>query len=178
MDGKLSIGLLGGAKIAVSGDEIVSLDYSLGKVRYLSDLEPRQVKYESSFGSETDYFLLEYHRDRPRDGKSLRVGNKEYARGLWIHPRTWLKYRLNGDYRRFQAVMGMDQNVDPNGHVQVVISGDGKTLHESAVRGTDAPQSLDLDVSGVRDLEIFVDYRKDKIDICNHLDLADAKVIK
>jgi len=171
-DGQLKIGLLGGAQLSVPAEQVLSLDFSSGKVRFLSQLEPREVKYTPFFDQ-----VWTYCRDRPRDGGSLRLGNKEYARGLWIHSRTFLKYRLSGDYRRFQAVMGIDQAVAPLGNVHVVISGDGKTLLESDVRGPDPPQNLDLDVAGVRDLEILVDFGGD-LDIADHLDLADAKVIK
>ena len=171
-EGKLQIGLLGAATASLPGDQILSLDFSSGKVRYLSQLEPREVKYTPFFDQ-----VWTYCRDHPRDGGALRLGNKEYARGLWIHSRTLLKYRLNGDYRRLQAVMGIDQAVAPLGNVHVVLSGDGKTLYESEVRGSDAPRNLDLDVAGVRDLSILVDFGGD-LDIADHLDLADAKVIK
>jgi len=171
-EGQLKAGLLGSAQIVVPGDQIVTLDFSLGKVRYLSQLEPREVKYTPFFDQ-----VWTYCRDRPRDGGMLRLGNKEYARGLWIHSRTLLKYRLNAEYRRFQAVMGIDQAVTPLGNVHVVISGDDKVLHQSDVRGTDAPLNLDLDIAGVRELEILVDFGGD-LDIADHLDLADAKVIK
>jgi NPCBM/NEW2 domain-containing protein len=169
---QLNIGLVGGAQLVVPFEQVVSLDFSSGKVRYLSQLEPREVKYTPFFDQ-----VWTYCRDRPRDGGALRLGNKEYSRGLWIHSRTFLKYRLSGDFRRFQAVMGIDQAVAPLGNVHVVISGDGKTLLESDVRGSDPPQNLDLDVAGVRDLDILVDFGGD-LDIADHLDLADAKVIK
>jgi hypothetical protein len=76
-------------------------------------------------------------------------------------------------------VAGIDQLVARNGRgdVHVVISGDGKPLWEADVRGTGEPQTLDLDVSGVRDLEILVDFGSD-LDISDHLDLADARVIQ
>jgi hypothetical protein len=170
--GLLKAALLGGAQIVVPSDQVLTLDFSLGKVRYLSQLEPREVKYTPFFDQ-----IWTYYRDRPRDGGMLRLGNKEYARGLWIHSRTLLKYRLNGDYRRFQAVMGIDQAVAPLGNVHVVISGDDKVLHQSDVRGSDSPLNLDLDIAGVRELEILVDFGGD-LDIADHLDLADAKVIK
>jgi hypothetical protein len=170
--GRLKAGILGGAQITIPGEQIVTLDFSLGKVRYLSQLEPREVKYTPFFDQ-----VWTYYRDRPRDGGMLRLGNKEYARGLWIHSRTLLKYRLNADYRRFQAVMGIDQAVAPLGNVHVVITGDDKVLHQSDVRGTDPPLNLDLDIAGVRELAILVDFGGD-LDIADHLDLADAKVIK
>lgn len=75
--------------------------------------------------------------------------------------------------------MGIDASVASNGmgDVHVVISGDGKTLLEADVQGRHAPKPLDLDVTGVRDLEILVDFGGD-LDIADHLDLAEARVIK
>lgn len=171
-DGLLEAQLVGKASIRVAADAVQVLDFSLGKVQFLSQMEPREVKY-------TPYFdhVWKHHTDRTRDGGPLRLGGKSYPRGLWIHSRTQLKYRIGGNYRKFQATMGIDQAVAPKGDVHVVISGDGKTLFEGGVRGTDAPLPLDLDVSGVRDLEILVDFGGD-LDIADHLDLADAKVIK
>ncbi len=171
-DGKLDGELLAGAPVSISPELLRSVDFSLGKVQFLSQMEPRETKY-------TPYFdhVWKHYTDRTRDGTPIRLGNKNYARGLWIHSRTQLKYRIGGDYRRFQAMMGIDQAVAPRGDVHVVISGDGKPLLEADVRGADAPQPIDLDVSGVRDLEIFVDFGGD-LDIADHLDLADAKVIK
>jgi len=74
--------------------------------------------------------------------------------------------------------MGIDQSVATRGgDVHVIIRGDGKVLLEADCKGDDAPRALDLDVEKIRDLEIFVDYGK-YIDIADHLDLADARLIK
>ena len=171
-EGKFQGKLATGASVAVATENVRALDFSLGKVRYLSQMEPRDVKYTPYFDT-----VWNYQRDRNRDGEQLRLANKTYSRGLWIHSRTLLRYRLAGDYRRFRATMGIDQGVAPRGDVHVVIQGDGKTILEADVKGSDAPRLLDLDVSGVRDLEILVDFGGD-LDISDHLDLCDAKVIK
>ncbi|MEX2287104.1 MAG: NPCBM/NEW2 domain-containing protein [Planctomycetaceae bacterium] len=166
--------LLDGSRVELSLNSLRSLDFSLGKVLYLSQIEPREVKYTPFFD-----ITWEYRRDRNLDGGPIRVGKKEYARGLAIHSRTLLRYRIGGEYRRFQTVMGIDESVAGTGRadVHVVISGDGKALLEADVRAADAPRTLDLDVAGVRDLEILVDFGGD-LDISDHLDLADARVIK
>ncbi len=169
---KLNATLLTGAKVSVPLASVRGLNFSLGKLRYLSQMEPREVKYTPLFD-----ITWEYRRDRNQDGDPLRLGTKTYSRGLWIHSKTYLRYRIGTDFRRFQAVMGIDKKVAPNGDVHVVISGDGKPLFEADVRGVDEPRSLDLDVKGVRDLEILVDFGGD-LDISDHLDLANAKVIK
>jgi hypothetical protein len=121
--------------------------------------------------------VSEYRRDRSLDGKPLSLGGKTYARGLAIHSKTTLRYRIAGEFTRLKAVMGIDDSVCRQYGVRVVISGDGKALFEGDVRGTDAPRPLDLDVAGVRDLEILVDFGGD-LDSCDHLDLADAKLLK
>ena len=65
------------------------------------------------------------------------------------------------------------------GHiVQLVISGDGKILFDGEIKGREPPRPLDLDVVGVRDLEILVDFGSDVSDIGDHLDLVDAKLIR
>lgn len=164
--------LLAGPEVAVPIDRVRAFDFSAGKLRYLSQLEPREVKYVPYFD-----VVWEYRRDKNLDGGPLRMAGKSYSRGLGLHSRTLLRYRLAGEYSRFQAVMGIDDVVDRRGDVHVVISGDSKVLFEGDVRGTDSPRPLDLNVQNVRDLEILVDFGGD-LDIADHLDLADAKVIK
>lgn len=164
--------LAAGIDAALAATDITTLDFSGGKVRYLSQLEPREVKYVPYFD-----LVSEYRRDRSLDGKPLSLGGKTYARGLAIHSKTTLRYRIAGEFTRLKAVMGIDDSVCRQYGVRVVISGDGKALFEGDVRGTDAPRPLDLDVAGVRDLEILVDFGGD-LDSCDHLDLADAKLLK
>ncbi|MEX0725561.1 MAG: NPCBM/NEW2 domain-containing protein [Planctomycetaceae bacterium] len=164
--------LASGTKARLPWTAIQSLDYSLGKVVYLSSLEPRDVKYTPFFD-----ITWEYTRDRNLDGQKLQLGSTVYERGLCLHSKTVIRYRIGKDFRRFRAMMGIDKGVSPLGNVNVTIRGDDKILLETAVRGDDAPQPLDVDITGVRDLEIAVDFGDD-LDIADHLDLADALIIK
>lgn len=172
-----------GTDVKIPVTAIGSLDFSAGKLRYLSQMEPREVKYTPFF----DIFPFEYRRDRSLDGPPLTLGGKTYSRGIAMHSRTLLKYRIGGEFRRLQAVMGIDDSVGRLhlGNVHVVISGDGRVLHESDVKSYDEGARkqlpavpLDLDVAGIRDLEILVDFGKDIADTGDHLDLADAKLLK
>jgi NPCBM/NEW2 domain len=181
--------LASGAEVSVPQSQVAMIDFSLGKIAYLSNLEPREVKY-------TPYidFVFEYRRDRMVHGGPLSVGGKTYAKGLGLHSRTLLKYRIGGDYRRFQTIMGIDDSLRSggSGDVDVVIKGDGRTLfkgpvsiyeriEKGAANSTEPrlmqPINLDLDVTGVVELEILVDYGE-KDDIGDCLNLADAKVVK
>jgi hypothetical protein len=179
-DGEQLTARLGvGGEVKLPLEKVRSLDFSQGKVRYLSQMEPREYKFTPYFDDDVERELFHYRRDRNQEGGPLRLGGKTYNRGLWIHSRTFLRYRINGEYRRFQAVMGIDEGIARYrmGDVHVVISGDGKSLLTADVRGSDDPKLIDLDVTGVRDLEILVDFGGNQ-NICDHLDLADAKVIK
>jgi hypothetical protein len=154
---------------------VAALDFSSGKIRYLSQLEPRDVKYVPFFD-----IVYEYRRDKSLDGAPLALAGKVYSHGLALHSKTTLRYRLAGEYTKFQAIAGIDDEVRRNGDysVRLVITGDNKPLFDAEVKTRDAPRPLDLDVSGVRDLEILVDFGSDMLDICDHLDLADAKLVK
>jgi hypothetical protein len=168
-----------GVEVRLAGHVVTALDFSAGKVRYLSQIEPRDVEYTPFFDDEAERELIKYRRNKNQQGNPLRLGKQQFTRGLWIHSKTILRYRIGSDFRRFQAVMGIDFPVASKGRgdVHVVISGDGKTLLEADVKGTDSPRNLDLDVSGIRDLEILVDFGGD-LSIADHLVLAEARVIK
>jgi hypothetical protein len=177
-DGKeLKARLVAGSELVVPAALVAAIDFSAERIKYLSDLKPRDVQYVPFF----DIYLYEYRRDRSLDGTPLTLGGKSYPRGLAIHSKATLKFRIGGEYTRFRAVAGIDDSVrgqNKNENVQLVISGDGKRLFDQEVKTTDAPRPIDLDVSGVRDLEILVDFGSDMRDVADHLDLADAKLLK
>ncbi len=164
--------LLVGGKIKIPAHSLKRLDFSLGKIQYLSEMKPVEVVYTPFFDVK-----WEYQKDRNMDGGPLRLGRKKYEKGLCIHSKTYLRYRLAGNYRRFQAVMGIDDSVKKLGNVHIVISADSKKLLEADVSGDDDPREFDLDVSGVRDLIILVDFGSN-LDISDHLDLANARLLK
>jgi len=176
-----------GLEMDIGPDLFQTLDYSLGKVTYLSDLEPRSVKYTPYFDLPSSFLVNEYRRDKNFDGNRISLGEKAYAKGLAIHSQTQLKYRLGGDYRRFQAIMGIGDEV-PIGDVNVVLKGDNKVLFKGSAKASEtgdkgasrraAPQLLDIDVSGVVELEILVDFGSDNRDIGDRLYMANARSIR
>jgi len=165
------ISLASGLEIAAPAGGVQSIDYSQGKIAYLSNLEPRDVNYTPFFE-----IVWEYRRDRGIDGQPMTLAGRTYPKGLSIHSQTVLRYRIGGDYRRFQALAGINERF--RGNVGLVIRGDDRVLFQGPVRRDQPPVPLDLDVSGVVELEITVGYGEDDLDIGDWLHLADAKVIK
>ena len=164
--------LQSGTPARFAPESVANLDFGQGKVRYLSDLEPRNIEYTPFFDT-----VWKYRKDKHRDGGPLRLAGKEYSRGLYIHSKTLLQYRIKNEYRNFRALMGIDDSVPGIGFVYVEIKGNGRTLYSGNVRSSDPPVELNLDVRGVRDLDILVDFG-DNLEICDHLDLCEARLIK
>lgn len=108
----------------------------------------------------------------------LKLDGKVYRKGLAMHSRSTVVYRLPGKFRTFTAVAGIDDSVrSAGGEVALEISGDGKSLWKGSIRGGTPPQTLEVDVTGVKRLEILADYGVGE-DIADHLDLCEAKVVK
>ncbi len=116
-------------------------------------------------------------QDRNFQSNPLQLAGKQYAKGLAIHSRTEVVYRLPGSFNRLKAVAGIDDSVRPQGNVRLVIRGDNNVLLDTPIAGTDAPKTIDLDLSGVRRLSILVDFG-DRAGIGDHLDMCNARITK
>ncbi|NLX94569.1 MAG: hypothetical protein GXY83_00180 [Rhodopirellula sp.] len=160
---------------------VARIDFSRGKIVYLSDLEPDSLDwspYLGGFGqlaARAEFYAP--RKDTNLAGVPLELNGKMYPKGVALHSRTEVVYRLPGDFRRFKAIAGIDDAVRPRGNVHLVVRGDGRLLYESEITGSDPPESLDFDISGVRRLTVLVDFGKD-LDVADHLDLCDARIVK
>jgi hypothetical protein len=170
-----------GLKLARLATAITRIDFSKGKIAYLSDLEPESVEWTPYVRLGKDFPARAEsaapRRDRSRDAGPLVLDGKSYTKGLGLSSRTLVVYRLPERFSRLVATAGIDDRVRPLGHVRLVIRGDDKTLLETTVAGTEPARPLSLDVSGVRRLSILVDFGED-LDVADYLDLGDAKLVK
>jgi hypothetical protein len=151
----------------------VSIDYSAGKLLFLSEVEPRSTEYVPFFG-----YTWEYRKDRSFEGRPLAVGTRTYRRGLAIHSKSEITWRLGGEYRRFQSVIGYDPEISTASTALVKVIGDGKDLLKlDLARGT-PPHAVDLDMTDIIELTIVVDFGTDEVDIGDRIHFGDAKVLK
>jgi hypothetical protein len=172
-----------GVKIDYPKALLVRLDYSKGKLTYLSDVDPDKVVYSS-----TEETPVPYRRDKNLDNRPLSLANAgdvqlpwgkgPCPKGLALHAYTSLEYDLGGDYREFSAWLGVDEGVGgSDGATRVVIQGDGKELYNEPVSPRDKPVHVTCNIKDVRRLRIIVS-SADLLDLGRHVDLADAKVSK
>jgi hypothetical protein len=170
-----------GVKVERPLAEIRSFDFSLGKVRYLSDLKPESAVWTPFFSQGPVSPALERfyspRQDRNFESNPLQLRKKVYSKGLAVHSHTEIVYHLPGAYSRFKAVAGIDDAMAAKGNVRLMIRGDEKILLDSAVLGAEPPHTIDLDITGVRRLVILVDYG-DTRGIGEHLLLGNARIYK
>jgi hypothetical protein len=180
-DGQLEVTTLAGATLRRPWSAVSRLDFSSGKVVYLSDLEVDSFDQKSRIdlgnaGKAYDEYLG-LRRDRGRENSAVRVGGKTYPKSIGLTSRTIATYRLPSGATKFKAVAAIDDAVRESGNVVLTISADGKQLFSAPVIGSAKPVELDLDVAGARKLTILVDYGED-LDIGDYLTLADARIVK
>lgn len=170
-----------GVEIVLPRSTITEIDFSIGKVIYLSDLEAESIEWTPFYGmlNTSDEFRLASRpqRDAAFAGGPLRLDGVEYAKGLGIRSRTEMVYRLPDAFRRFTVLVGIDDAVRPRGHVKISIYADARQLWAQEVDGKDPPLSLSLDISGAKRLKILVDYGLDQ-DVADHVDFCEARVSK
>lgn len=162
-----------GVKLDYPGAQLAKLDFSKGKLTYLSDLEP--TKSTETPGLEgTDRFK----RDKNLDGGQLRISGVPYTKGIAVPATTELIYNIGGEYKHFKAVLGFDDQVGGDSNVKILIEGDGNELYKAEIKRSDKKSiPLVVDVKNVRNLRIVVS-SSDLLDLGYHINFADAKVSK
>ncbi|MCC6696265.1 MAG: NPCBM/NEW2 domain-containing protein [Candidatus Hydrogenedentes bacterium] len=109
-------------------------------------------------------------------GKPLRIAGQQYVRGLGAHAPSRIVYALDGTYKRLQALAGADSAV--NGTITFEVWADGKKLWSSdTMTRNDAPESVDVDITNARRLELIVGDAGNGIG-ADHADWAEAKLLR
>jgi hypothetical protein len=183
VDGQLEVTTSAGVRFVQSLNQVTELDFSLGKLRYLSDLEPQRIE-------QTPYFAVDGKRldadryyaprfDQSFAGQTLRLSSGAYEKGIAVKSRTRLVYRLPQEFTRFEAVAGIDAAVAPLGDVHVTVRGEegAPPLWEADIRGSDPPLPISIDIRGLKRLEIEVDFGAGG-DVGDYLNLCEARIIQ
>lgn len=179
-DGLLWATTCSGTSASLPLETIVRVDFTQGKIVYLDEMTPESAQWTPYLGAaDTPASRAKWFGPRGGTGDDapLRLAGKDYRRGLRLHSRTRVEYRLGGEFRRFEAIVGMDDRVQARGNVGLVIRADDRPLVETTIDSVDSPRPIALDLTGVQRLSIFVDFGED-LDVADHLNLVDARVVK
>ena len=172
-DGRLRLAGTCAGELELPAGGLASVQFRSDSVAYLADLKPLTVEQGGTFD-----LVFQYRRDQSTTGKPLTLDGRVFRHGLGLHSRCRLTYALDGQYKQFVAVAGIDDAVRPAGSVMLSVLADDKPLLPATrLTGKDKAIPLRLDLSGAKTLTILVDFG-DALDVGDHVDLAEAKLIK
>ena len=177
-DKRVEVELVGGLKLAGgSRDQIVLLQSLGGPFVYLSDLEPADYRH-------VPYLDVSwpYKRDRNVLDEPLDVDGVRYLKGIGMHSAARLTYKLERQFKRFDAEVAIDDSAGKRGSVVfgVYVLRDGKwqpAFTSDVVRGGEAPKPVSVDVAGADAMTLVVDFA-DRGDELDHADWLDARLSK
>lgn len=171
---KMAADLMGAGVATIELASVAAVRFASDRVQNLSTLKPAKVVEKGYFDQ-----VFAYQADRCAGGGALRLGGQEYAQGLGLHSRCELTWTLEGPFRRLVALVGIDDSVRPAGDAELTVLGDGKPLGQPLrLTGKDQPSTLEVDVAGVKELVIRVDFGADKVDAGDCVDLVGVRLIR
>jgi hypothetical protein len=144
-----------GARLRVPLDRVAALDLEGGRGVYLSDLKPSQYEYLPYLD---ERWTLT--RDVNAAGHDLRLGGSTYTRGIGLHSHSRVSYRLDGGYRRFECLVGLDDSDGAEGSVHIRVLADGKELDSAGrnLKPADGAVPISVSVEGVKELTLVVEF--------------------
>ena len=151
----LGFELLGGGQVTAPRDAVAFLRYEQGRVVDLTRIEPTAAEDIPYFDT-----ALPYQVNQAIGGGEIRLFNGPgFDRGLSVHARSRLHYRLDGQYSNFRATLGLLEPGGRMGNITARVLGDGKVLWEQAgITAATDPITLDVDLAGVDRLVLEVDF--------------------
>jgi len=161
-----------GARLRVPLRDVISLEVHQGHFVYLSDLKASQYAFEPFLDAAWPFTV-----DSNVAGHDLLLAGSTYDKGISMHSHSRLTYRLSEAFRRFEALAGLDDKDGRDGAVHLRVLGDGQILLDRSVASRDGPVPVSLNIKGVRELTLEVDFGRGG-DVHDVVDWADARLIK
>jgi NPCBM/NEW2 domain-containing protein len=176
---------VGNTSLLIPPVAIAKIDFSVGNVAFLSDLEADSGTGELFLSLQPAAMTYKFSRvfqvraGPPLGASGFRIGGQPFENGLSLHSPARLVYRVPEGFRWFYAVAGVDDSVVAPGRFNLAILADGKELARHSFGSDEKRQPLPiaLDIKGVRRLSIVLE-AADGQDIGDQLDLCEARFTK
>lgn len=130
---------------------------------FLSDVEAMSAKVGYGRPTRNSYLPL---RSRQDGGFFLRPGGQFHAKGFYAHAPSEFTFDLNGEWKRFTAVAGMQAGTQRGASAIFIVKGDGKELYRSDKLRTTNVENVDIDISGIKKLELIAETGENNIRGC------------
>jgi hypothetical protein len=175
-DGKtLSATTLYNARVQIPLSELVALYVYQGNAVYLSDLKPSKFDWKP-FGN-LDWPPV---ADGSVSGRDLRLAGNTYDKGMGLHADTRLSYDLGGNYRWFEALVGLEELDDGktgSARVKVLVDAKPRPLDAELLSDKSKPLPIRLDVKDAKELTLIVEFGK-RGDVLARVNWIDARLLR
>ena len=193
LEGKqLRLRTASGVDLRVPLDQLARIDFSTGKIAYLSDLKASNVRWVPRVAIPKEATTIVNH-GLPRNNVSFtgsplsllwhddplpaRRDVRTYSRGMAIRSRSEIAYLIPQGMARFVATAGIDPATAGQGNVTLEIRGDDQVLWEGTIDGSEPPVEIDVELGSARRLQLVVDYGEN-LDYGDRLHLVEARFTK
>jgi hypothetical protein len=178
--------------LGVPLEQLARIDFSTGKITYLSELKASSVRWiprvaiPKEASTIADYGLPRNNVSFSGSPLSLmwdddplpsRRDVRTYPRGIAVRSRSELVYRIPEGMSRFLLTAGIDPATAAQGHVTLEIRGDDQVLWEGTIDGREPPMEIDVELGAARRLQLVVDYGEN-LDYGDRLHLVEARFTK
>jgi hypothetical protein len=164
-----------GAALRVPLTRVAAVDFYHGRAVYLSDLKPKKYEHRPYLDESWPFA-----NDGNVIGHDLLLAGSTYARGIGLHSQSRLTYDLGTGYRRFEALVGLDDRDGQHGSVRVRLLADGKPLPaglDGELTARRGPVPVSVPVEGGKELTLEVDFGQNG-NVQDVVDWADARLVK
>jgi hypothetical protein len=164
------------APVRVPLGSVVGLTLHQARAVYLSDLKPKREDRVEVSPSLTWPAV----RDGSADGRDILLKGESYDKGLGTHSECRLTYDVSGGYRRFEALVGLDDVAGQLGSVRVKVLVDGKPVDvgwDRELTARDPALSVSVPLEGAKELTLVVEFGR-RLDVGDHVNWAEARLVK
>ncbi|MCE9527969.1 MAG: NPCBM/NEW2 domain-containing protein [Planctomycetales bacterium] len=179
----ISLTTTSGVNHSLALTSLSQIDFGIGNVLYLADMEQELNQGEISFQPKNMLSsfkqLAAPRKNKSAGGEALSIHGTKFAKGLSLHSRTRLDVRVPEGYRQFRAVAGVDDAAGPTASFQLKILGDNKEVFSKQFSAEQSaePLTIELNLTGVRRLTVVVEEGAGQ-DFGDTLVLANARLTK
>jgi hypothetical protein len=169
---KARLALSGGSNVEIPWAAVTRAQIRSERVAFLSDLKP-----VASEQSALVTVPRPWQRDKSVMGRPLKLGGREFEKGIGVHARSLLTFEAAGKYDTLAAVIGIDAETAGKGDCVFTVLADGQPLVTKRMKGTDPPQEIAVDIRRAQQVTLLVEPGAD-LDLADHANWADARLIK
>lgn len=149
----IAIECVGQLTLEFAWSDLAEVDLGSGRIIYLSDLEPSLVQHRPFFDEP-----WQVCRDENNWGEKLQILNEQYDKGLAVHSKTTIEYETQGQFERFESMVGIDKSAGYYGDAIVRIRVDSVPAFEARVRPGEPPIPVSIVIDTAKAVVLEVDY--------------------